>query len=88
LSQTTFEPLARHAGFLAPITPNFPLRNPDNTPESSILYREVIAPYWLSIKSAPEASFVNQFRKTEEALQAMSEVVDACLDRLRQEYAL
>lgn len=83
-----FEPLARHAGFLAPVPPDYLLQAPENTPESTAFYREVIAPYWTPIKSALEASFDSQFSKTEEALQDISEVVDACLDRLRQEYAI
>jgi hypothetical protein len=74
-----FEPLARHAGFLAPIPPDYPLRMPENKPEASVYYRKVIAPHWIPIKSALEASFDSQFSKAEEELQVISETVDAFL---------
>lgn len=83
-----FEPLARQAGFLTPIPPDYPLQWLDNSPEENVFYREVIAPYWISIKSALEASFDSQFNKTEEALGTISKTMDVCLDRLRREYKI
>jgi hypothetical protein len=80
-----FEPLARHAGFLAPIPPHYTLRAPKNNPEGSVFYREVIAPYWILLKRALETSFTSQFSKTEEALNAITKTMDACLERLLEE---
>lgn len=77
-----FEPLARYAGFLAPIPPDYPLRAVGNDPEHSPFYREIIASYWIPMKSALEASFDSQFNETEKALQTISELVDACLETL------
>lgn len=77
-----FEPLARHAGFLAPVPPSYPLQAPGNVLEGNAFYREVIASYWIPIKSALEASFASQFSKTEEALVTITETMNACLDRL------
>lgn len=82
-----FEPLARHAGFLTPIPPEFPLRDPNNNPEGNAFYQDIIAPYWIPIKSALEASFDSQFSETETALHTITQTMDSCLDRLRQEYA-
>ncbi|MFL5624277.1 MAG: hypothetical protein ACJ788_01615 [Ktedonobacteraceae bacterium] len=83
-----FEPLARHAGFLTPIPPDYPLQWSDNSPEENVFYREMIAPYWVQIKSSLEVSFDSQFNETEKALDAICKTVDACLDRLRQEYKI
>ncbi|HEY7348129.1 MAG TPA: hypothetical protein VH599_07385 [Ktedonobacterales bacterium] len=77
-----FEPLARHAGFLTPIPPDYQLHAPDNRPEQSAFYRDVIASYWLPIKQALEASFASEFSKTEEMLETISEKMDACLEEL------
>ena len=83
-----FEPLARHAGFLTPIILQFPLRMPDNVPEANAFYREVIAPYWIPIKNALELSFDSQFCEIEAALRTITQTMDACLDRLQQEYEI
>jgi len=83
-----FEPLARHAGFLTPIPPEFPLRDPNNNPEGNVFYQGVIASYWVPIKSALEASFNSQFSETETALHTITQTMDACFDRLRQEYKI
>jgi len=80
-----FEPLVRCAGFLAPIPPDYPLQAPDNTPEGNTFYREVIASYWIPIKSALETSFDSQFSKAEEELQVISETMDAFLGKLLEE---
>jgi hypothetical protein len=77
-----FEPLARHAGFLAPIPSDYPGLMVDNMPEKNAFYRETIAPYWISIKSTLETSFDSQFSKTEEELQMISETMDAFLSKL------
>ena len=77
-----FEPLARRAGYLVPIPPDYPLLYLDNIPEKTAFYRETIAPYWISIKSTLEASFASQFSKTEDALQIISKTIDSCLDEL------
>lgn len=82
-----FEPLARHAGFLAPIPSDYPIQAPDNNPEDNAFYREVIAPYWIPIKSEIETSFENQFNKTEQVLQTITQTMDACLDRLLEVFA-
>lgn len=80
-----FEPLARHAGFLTPIPPHYPLQASNNNPEGSVFYREAIAPYWIPMKRALETSFTSQFSKSEEAMYAISNTIDACLDRLLEE---
>ena len=77
-----FEPLARHAGFLAPIPSDYPGLMLDNIPEKNAFYQDVVAPYWISIKSTLEKSFANQFSNTEEELQVISKTLNSCLDEL------
>jgi hypothetical protein len=80
--RSIFEPIARHAGFLTPIPPDYPLQAPNNIPEGNAFYREAVAPFWQTIKACLERSYANQFVETEQAIENISENINAFLDNL------